>query len=97
MSLKIYFFTISLLIMPGIFGQVTGKFLLHLKKTWPLICWYTLLTTHHSLHMALSYDGYTFTSVNNGEPVVAGDTISDQKGIRDPISAGAQTGLFILP
>lgn len=38
----------------------------------------------HSLHMALSADGYSFTDVNNGRPVVSGDTIAQQRGIRDP-------------
>ena len=38
----------------------------------------------HSLFMALSTDGYTFTDINNGKPVIAGDTIASQKGIRDP-------------
>ena len=38
----------------------------------------------HSLFMAVSRDGYTFTAVNNGEPVIGGDTIADQRGIRDP-------------
>lgn len=38
----------------------------------------------HSLHMAISYDGHTFTAVNNNEPVIAGDTIAMQRGIRDP-------------
>lgn len=38
----------------------------------------------HSLYMAVSPDGYSFTDVNNGEPVIAGDTIASQKGIRDP-------------
>ncbi|HAX14487.1 MAG TPA: beta-xylosidase, partial [Leeuwenhoekiella sp.] len=36
----------------------------------------------HSLHMALSSDGYSFTDINEGNPVVAGDTIASQKGIR---------------
>lgn len=38
----------------------------------------------HSLYMALSNDGYSFTDVNNGMPVMAGDTIALQRGIRDP-------------
>lgn len=38
----------------------------------------------HSLHMATSPDGYNFTAVNNGLPVLAGDTLSAQHGIRDP-------------
>ena len=38
----------------------------------------------HSLFMAISYDGYTFTAVNDGKPVISGDTIAAQHGIRDP-------------
>jgi len=38
----------------------------------------------HSLYMAVSPDGYSFTDVNGGEPVIAGDTIASQRGIRDP-------------
>jgi len=38
----------------------------------------------HHLYMAVSRDGYVFTDVNNGEPVMRGDTIAFQKGIRDP-------------
>lgn len=47
-----------------------------------------LLVTHsdsdHSLHFAVSYDGYTFTSVNGEHCVIDGDTIAEQRGIRDP-------------
>jgi hypothetical protein len=38
----------------------------------------------HSVHFATSTDGYTFTDVNNGEPVLQGKDISEQKGVRDP-------------
>ena len=38
----------------------------------------------HSLFMAISYDGYTFTAINGSEPIIAGDSIADQRGIRDP-------------
>ena len=31
----------------------------------------------HSLHMAVSYDSYTWTSLNNDEPVISGDTIAE--------------------
>ena len=39
----------------------------------------------HGLYIALSKDGYSFTDVNGAKPVIAGDTIALQKGIRDPI------------
>ncbi|UEG52035.1 glycoside hydrolase family 43 protein [Mucilaginibacter daejeonensis] len=38
----------------------------------------------HGLYMALSKDGRSFTDVNNAKPIIAGDTIAEQKGIRDP-------------
>lgn len=50
----------------------------------------------HSLHMAVSRDGYTFTALNGGKPVIAGDTIADQKGIRDPHIFRGPDGAFYL-
>lgn len=38
----------------------------------------------HGLFMATSDDGYTFTALNDGKPIIAGDTIAEQKGVRDP-------------
>ncbi|HYQ57438.1 MAG TPA: glycoside hydrolase family 43 protein [Draconibacterium sp.] len=49
-----------------------------------------------SLYFALSTDGYTFTAVNNGEPVIAGDTIASQKGIRDPHITRGPDGAFYV-
>lgn len=50
----------------------------------------------HGLYFALSNDGYTFTDVNAGNPVVAGDTIAEQKGIRDPYIMRGNDGYFYL-
>jgi hypothetical protein len=50
----------------------------------------------HSLFMAVSYDGYTFTAVNDGRPVIAGDSIADQHGIRDPHICRAPNGMFYI-
>ena len=50
----------------------------------------------HSLHMAVSYDSYTWTSLNNDEPVISGDTIAVQHGIRDPhIFRGPDGGFYL--
>lgn len=38
----------------------------------------------HSLHMALSRDGYSWKALNGDKPMVSGDTIALQHGIRDP-------------
>ncbi|MBN2611042.1 MAG: glycoside hydrolase family 43 protein [Bacteroidales bacterium] len=50
----------------------------------------------HSLFMAISTDGYTFTDANNGQPIVAGDTIASQKGIRDPHISRGPDGAFYI-
>ena len=50
----------------------------------------------HALFMAISHDGYTFTAVNNGEPIISGDTIADQHGIRDPHIYRAPNGKFYI-
>lgn len=51
---------------------------------------------NHSLHMAISYDSYNWTSLNNGEPVICGDTIAMQHGIRDPhIFRGPDGGFYL--
>lgn len=50
----------------------------------------------HGLHMALSYDGRTWTSLNNDKPVISGDTIAAQHGIRDPHIFRGPNGSFYL-
>ena len=50
----------------------------------------------HGLYMALSADGYSFTALNGGNPVMRGDTIAVQKGIRDPhIFRGPDGGFYL--
>ena len=50
----------------------------------------------HGLHMALSYDGYTWTSVNDDQPIISGDSIAVQHGIRDPhIFRGPDGGFYV--
>lgn len=50
----------------------------------------------HGLYMAISPDGYSFTDINNGNPVMAGDTIALQRGIRDPHIYRGPDGAFYL-
>jgi beta-galactosidase len=50
----------------------------------------------HGLYFALSDDGYTFTDINDGKPVISGDTIAQQKGIRDPHITRGKDGAFYL-
>lgn len=50
----------------------------------------------HGLYFALSKDSYVFTDVNAGKPVIAGDTIAEQKGIRDPYIMRGNDGYFYM-
>ncbi|MCH4182802.1 MAG: glycoside hydrolase family 43 protein [Prevotella sp.] len=50
----------------------------------------------HSLFMGISYDGYSFTAVNGGKPVIAGDSVAEQHGIRDPHIYRAPNGCFYM-
>lgn len=50
----------------------------------------------HGLHMAVSYDGYKWSALNNDKAVIAGDTIAEQHGIRDPhIFRGPDGGFYL--
>ncbi len=33
----------------------------------------------HGLYFAISQDGYSFTDINNGKPIIAGDTIAQHE------------------
>jgi hypothetical protein len=50
----------------------------------------------HSLHFAVSRDGYSFTDVNGGAPVLNGRDVAEQKGIRDPHILRGPDGAFYL-
>lgn len=50
----------------------------------------------HSLYFATSRDGYTFTAVNNGQPILLGKDLAEQKGIRDPHVLRGPDGGFYL-
>lgn len=50
----------------------------------------------HSLHFALSTDGYSFTDINRGNPVIDGRRIAEQKGVRDPYIMRGPDGIFHL-
>jgi predicted GH43/DUF377 family glycosyl hydrolase len=54
------------------------------------------LDRDHSLHFALSSDGYTFTDVNHGQPVMKGEDLAEQKGIRDPHIVRGPDNAFYL-
>ena len=50
----------------------------------------------HGLYFATSSDGYSFTDINSAKPVIAGDTIAEQKGIRDPHIMRGNDGYFYM-
>ena len=50
----------------------------------------------HNVFFAVSNDGYTFTDVNGGQPILAGDTLALQRGVRDPHIYRGPDGAFYL-
>jgi predicted GH43/DUF377 family glycosyl hydrolase len=50
----------------------------------------------HSAYFAISRDGYSFTDINGGQPVLNGADIAEQKGVRDPHIARGPDGAFYL-
>ncbi len=50
----------------------------------------------HCAYFAISRDGYTFTDVNGGEPVLDGALLALQKGVRDPHITRGPDGAFYL-
>jgi hypothetical protein len=50
----------------------------------------------HCGYLAVSRDGYTFTDVNNGQPVFDGTLLAEQKGVRDPSISRGPDGAFYL-
>lgn len=50
----------------------------------------------HGLHFAISYDGKQFKALNNDKPVISGDTIATQRGIRDPHIYRGPDGAFYM-
>ena len=50
----------------------------------------------HSIHLALSSDGYSFTSLNDDKPIIDGKEVAEQKGLRDPyIMRGPDNKFYI--
>jgi hypothetical protein len=50
----------------------------------------------HSIYFATSRDGLAFTDVNGGRPILAGRSIADQKGVRDPHITRGPDGAFYM-
>lgn len=50
----------------------------------------------HGLHMAVSEDGYLWEALNGDQPVISGDTIALQHGIRDPHILRGPDGCFYM-
>ena len=51
---------------------------------------------NENIYYALSNDGYNFTPMNDGKRVVAADTVSLKKGLRDPHVLRAPDGWFYM-
>lgn len=91
---KVSVFLLTILLLPSVLVSAQSKLPKEKDMAAYLMVYFTDST--HSLFMALSTDGYTFTAVNQGQPVIAGDTIAGQKGIRDPHISRGPDGAFYI-
>lgn len=90
---KILFLALALMV--GFVPAMAKKKVLNEKKMGAYLMVYHK-DCDHSLHMAVSYDGYTWTSLKNDQPMISGDTIAMQHGIRDPhIFRGPDGGFYL--
>ena len=93
-SRQILFVTFLLCVLSG--GAVQAKKWVPSERKMKAYLFTFFNDATHSLFMATSHDGYNFRAVNDGKPVIAGDTIALQKGIRDPHIFRGPDGAFYL-
>jgi len=94
MKVKVLFLYVFILFLSGCASSGQSK--LPSEKDMKAYLLVYFKDSDHSLHMAISADGYSFTDINNGDPVIAGDTIALQKGIRDPHIMRGGDNMFYL-
>ena len=92
---RILFLALASVLLVGSTASAKSKKVLSEKDMGAYLFTYFSDPTH-SLFMAISYDGYNFKPVNNGEPIISGDSIAEQHGIRDPHIYRAPNGKFYI-
>lgn len=80
------------LLMGGVVNEVRGE--VPAEMTSYLMVYHK--DADHGLHMAISHDGYNWKALNGDRPIVAGDTIAEQHGIRDPHIFRGPDGSFYI-
>lgn len=77
-------------------GEKTTDRISYDDKEWGAYLMVFFSDATHDLFMATSPDGYTFTAINDGKPIISGDSIAEQRGIRDPHISRGPDGAFYL-
>ncbi|MGJ1191280.1 hypothetical protein [Sphingobacterium siyangense] len=89
MNIRRLFFTTLILFVHNVFAQVKESDLAAYLMVY-------FKDESHGLYVAVSQDGYSFTDINKGKPIIAGDSIAQQKGIRDPYIMRGKDGYFYM-
>lgn len=92
MNIRYYQFLLYLAIILNASGQKSPKVLVEKDMGAYLMVYFKDDT--HGLYFAISNDGYNFRDVNNGLPIMDGDTLGEQRGIRDPHIMRGPDGYF---
>jgi hypothetical protein len=87
--------SVALVSMLGIPGTAEAKKKCDDKKVAYLFTYFTgNRPEEEQICYAISTDGFNYTPLNNGKPVIASDTISLKKGVRDPHILRGNDGWF---
>lgn len=77
---------------------LTGTTYVHAKKNVAYL--FTYFTGNapeqEQICYAISYDGFNYTPLNDGKPIILSDTISLKKGVRDPHILRGKDGYFYM-
>ena len=72
MNIRILFFITVILLVNNLSAQVKESDLAAYLMVY-------FKDESHGLYIAVSQDGYSFTDINNGKPIIAGDTIAQHE------------------
>lgn len=95
MSKKIILFSIALAVMFGMATQVEAK--KRLKMTNYLFAYFIgNAPQEEQIHFAVSNDGFNYTPLNGGNPVIGSDSIALTKAVRDPHILRGEDGSYFM-
>ena len=89
--------SVSLSVFLGAFTVFSSTSIQARKKAAYLFTYFTgNAPSQEQICYAISTDGYNYTPLNNGNPIISSDSISLKKGVRDPHILRGENGYFYM-